>query len=418
MQASIPLPMASRVDPGSRIAPKVSRRWLSLLLIGAGALLGQSAFVRDWSFMGQQLPATLIMTACLTMLLLLWSGVGLRREGAALMLGWYLGAGTVIPGIWAGFFGPSILGDVAWIAWSLMMAAPYALAPRMYPRLGVLCGLVITSVPPIGVLGMVSPMLAAGAMFPGWGWLGLACVLLFFALQAFDSKWVLATTSVVALFGAYQAVKPAMAPPTMAYAVTSYIGTYPDDPIKQFAIQDRLKKQVSDAIRKGAKLIVLPEGADPYWNDGQVFYWQDVKALALRHHAQVLIGVYIQTIFANSGRDALYDLTSGKTYAATMPMPIGMWKPWQPQANFPVQWKANLIPTAFGPAAYSICYEDLLLWPVAMQMAGHRPTMLISAANQWFAHGHESRPQSRSIALQARLWGVPLLRSVNHATLD
>ncbi|HEU0276624.1 MAG TPA: hypothetical protein VFQ95_02200, partial [Rhodanobacteraceae bacterium] len=73
----------------------------------------------------------------------------------------------------------------------------------------------------------------------------------------------------------------------------------------------------------------------------------------------------------------------------------------------------SLIPTPFGPAAHLICYEELLPWPLEEQELAGRPKLLVSAADQWFATGWLGRAQARSVELQARMWGLPLLRAVN-----
>ena len=68
-------------------------------------------------------------------------------------------------------------------------------------------------------------------------------------------------------------------------------------------------------------------------------------------------------------------------------MPIAMWKP----------FSADGVPlNLFGPgtisvqgqrAAVLICYEQLLVWPF-LSSAFERPTILITAANDYWAKGY------------------------------
>ncbi len=220
------------------------------------------------------------------------------------------------------------------------------------------------------------------------------------------------------LWGIAHAGLPLPAPPAAAWGMQSYEGAgSPNATIEQqFARQDRFKDMVRQSILQGAKLIVVPEGTDPLWDDGQAFYWKDIADLAKAHHAQVLLGVYTRGFPPSQSQNGLVDLTTGKLYPAGIPMPIGMWAPWDhnPQhVNFPLKWhQAQILPTRYGPAIYSICYENLLLWPTILA-SSHHPALLISAANQWFARGDLSVPQMRSLRMQAALFGLPLISAIN-----
>jgi len=186
-----------------------------------------------------------------------------------------------------------------------------------------------------------------------------------------------------------------------------------------FKRQDGSKATVKQALEQGAKLVLMPETTNPLWDDGQAFYWQDVTGIAAHASAQVLLGVYTNSLSSPEQVDGLVDLASGKIYPASIAMPIAMWRPWSTN-SFPLHMRSagTLIPTAAGPAAHLVCYEELLMWPLATQELHGHPALLLSAANQWFAGGWIARPQSRSVALQARLWGLPLLRAVNHQSVD
>ncbi len=351
-----------------------------------------------------------------------WRLVATRKQAGLVMFAWYLGAAASMPSEWSSFFGGDHLGGlIVWIAWAAIMALAYTIAPRRVPAVGLLVGLVITAIPPLGLIGLASPLIASGALFLGLGWLGLALTLAFYGISTIPGRWPVVAIISILLIATVRDVTPQPNPPADAWPMTTYDGTYPHDLVAQFHRQDGLKAQVVQAIRQGAKLIVLPEGAIDNWTDGNTVYWSDVRNLAKLHHAQVLIGAYQTT--DNSMRqaeDGLLDLVTGVLYPSTVTIPFGMWHPWRSSANdpnYPIQISAirKTIPTQFGPAAYSICYEELLLWPLAAKMLATKPKLIISAANQWFTTPETSRAQTRSIDMQARLWGLPLMRSVNWA---
>jgi apolipoprotein N-acyltransferase len=262
---------------------------------------------------------------------------------------------------------------------------------------------------------MASPLLLGGALFPSAGFFGLVLTLVLFTLSVLLIKAADLAAIAFLLWGIVHVGVSAPSAPDGTWAMTTYDGIQPVSLMAQFARQDHLKARTKQAIEQGAKLIVLPEGSNPAWDAGQQFYWDDVRRLAMTHHAQVLIGVYTSGLLKNDRSDGLYDLTTGTLYPASIPMPIGMWRPWvrEPfRENFPLRMTNNILPTRYGPAAYSICYENLLLWPT-MVAEIHHPRLMIAAANQWFATGSLGLAQQRSLMLQARLFGLPLINAVN-----
>ncbi len=155
-----------------------------LYLGPAGAFAGWLAFDDTWLIHRSPASVAQGFLAAVFVLSLLWRRVRRPLDGYAVMLGWYLGACAVIPGIWQGFFGGWAGGFAIWIGLSALLAAAYLL-PARWSRFGVLTGAVLTLAPPLGLFGLASPLLAAGAMFPGAGLWGIVLLLLFFSFPAF-----------------------------------------------------------------------------------------------------------------------------------------------------------------------------------------------------------------------------------------
>src|SRR5579863_8315945 len=84
----------------------------------------------------------------------------------------------IIPGA-RNFFGPraSVLETVAlWIASSLLLALPWYLAwtnDRRQLLWRAPAGLLLSVLPPLGLIGWASPLTSAGFLFPGTSWFGL-----------------------------------------------------------------------------------------------------------------------------------------------------------------------------------------------------------------------------------------------------
>lgn len=343
--------------------------------------------------------------------------IGSRKEGVAALAGWYAGALFALPFIWRQFFASSA-GWAVWALLTVLLAVPAVLAPRGRPALGILVAILLAAVPPLGFVGIGNPLMVAGAMFPGAGWLGLGLTIAFFALSACPAKPAVLAQGAMLAWAVATVPVPVRDAPDNTWAATTHVAGKPATNLTEaFDRQDAAIAMAMGAINEGAKVIVFPEATDPEWGPGQAFYWKRVTELAKAKGAQVLLGVYTDGM-EPPRTNGLVDLTTGRIYPATLSAPASLWRPWAASNPFPLRWDGSaLIPTRNGPAAHLICYEELLPWPLALQHIAGRPTWLVSAANQWFDEGWMLKPQQRSVAMQARLWGLPLARAVNYAEL-
>jgi hypothetical protein len=367
------------------------------------------------------------------MLLLVMGAVmtGSRTHGFCLLLGWYLVALHPIAPFWNTCFADGALAHLGWPAEGLaamLLALPAFLAPRRWPALGIPVAMVLDALPwPLGVIGISSPLLGAGALLPGMGFLAITWTLAFFALAAVRGKPFerYARIAQILMFnlGVYLTVAtPFPSTPIGAWGMVSHAGEVPRLTLDPFyAYQDQFKGPILAALPEGAHLVLTPEGVDPHWNEDQAFYWSNVALAAQQRHATVLLGVYRREPgHPRTLQDGLTDLATGAFYPGRMPVPVSMWRPWarSTHGSFAMSLSRRLIPTPYGKAAYLICYEENLLWPLALQemhlQVSARPVLLLDSANLWFARGGLGRVQRRSAHMQARLWGLPLVRAVNH----
>ncbi len=69
----------------------------------------------------------------------------------------------------------------AWVIPALLLSVPFALA-RTLPWTSVMAALALMTLPPLGIIGLPSPLIVAGAILPGAGFVGLALILVLFQL--------------------------------------------------------------------------------------------------------------------------------------------------------------------------------------------------------------------------------------------
>lgn len=396
-----------------------ARTLLAFLMAAAGGWVSlNSGALHRIEFLQDASTAQFAM-AGVALLVMAWRLAGNARLTAfALLFAWYLGAGSAVPSGWLAFF-RNDWGYVALLVWAALAATPAMLLPSRFAPYSLALGAAITAITPIG---MMNPIIAAIAFWPGGQWLGLAFAVTILALPAIrrDKAFVAASVGVM-LWGTvqnawYEHDKPS--PPEYAHAVTTYEGWHPSLAIEWFGRQARIADAVKNDIASGAMLVATPEATVDKWDAWAEAVWRHTKAAAQEADSMVLLGVY-RELPDKTWQNGLLDLASGEFYGATMPMPISMWKPWSKREHYPVDLSqiARTIRTPQGEAAYLICWEEMLLWPLAAKMTAGDPELLISAANQWFTNGSTKEAQQRSIEMQARLWGVPLLRAVNWPAL-
>src|SRR3984893_18592513 len=115
-----------------------------------------------------------------------------RKHAYASMFSYYAGASwPLIPGARAffGVQGTPIIGLSLCLAAAVLLALPWGfLFTRGRGRAAFcvpLC-ILLTAIPPLGIIGWASPLLSAGLLFPGSKWFGLALITVF--LIAFRFK--------------------------------------------------------------------------------------------------------------------------------------------------------------------------------------------------------------------------------------
>lgn len=343
------------------------------------------------------------------------------------MLGYYLAGARDVPVVVGRFF-PNLndgFGAGVWIAHAALLALvwcwvwPKREASHLIVFLRSIIVLVLLAVPPIGIIGWLSPMSVAGQLFPGWGYVGagLAMVVLAFmavvARRKVDSRVVAGIfAGCVALSSCANLLYQPPAPPVGWTAVNTRHGEFPDNPTAAYERHQALIADVKRRLDAGDKLIVLPEEVAGKWRPATEFWWKDIATFAKTSGSVVLIGT---DIFEGAQfRDSLLILGATEGHIASrQPIPIGLWRPWARESAIADWTQPGVMQLGDREVAFSFCYEDLLIWPMMTSM-WHRPNVIISVANNWFGGGlSEPEIQRQSIESMARLFGTPLVRAVN-----
>lgn len=390
-----------------------------ILWLSAGTILGYLAWHPEatqwWVF---PLPFIWAISRSRLAAFLLWSG-------------YFLSGARDVPAIFTSFFPESWSGwgGVVWLAHAALLSSLWAILWRekLTPWRAILStatALLVTTLPPLGILGWLSPLLLAGEAFPGTGWIGLGltfAILVLLAGCARHQQWR-ATVLLSIVVGAISLVvnwwySPHPQVPEGWTGVDTAMGDYPKDRTAAYHHHQALLESVEAKLNTGAKVIVLPEGIVGLWRAGSQFWWRDIDQMARERNATVVLGADLPADGERYFNGAVL-LGLGATAGALhgrVPMPIGVWRPGQDVGGVPDLLGRGTTRLHGIQVAYSICYEDFLVYPMLLSSLD-KPRAIISLANNWFAADLDAVwIQRRSIENQARLFGVPLVRAVNLA---
>lgn len=382
-----------------------------------GALIGYVTWGQDSQ------PASLVALLTLPVLA---GAMGSRCEAWALMLGYFAAGARGLPDGAVVFFGdeaPAWWGLAMWATVSLLLSAPFALLWRKdVARRGAGFGAatLLCLAPPLGIVGWLNPLTAAGLLFPAWGWAGLALTLLTFVSLASRRTLAIvacACTAAIANHGASPAVAPkAWLGFDTDFARLSSAGA--DHASQLLAAMRRiewLEGVVADMPADAT--LVLPETLlGRYDGVAQAMLAQSDAALRAKR-SRVLVGGELPQPNGQY-KNAMVVLGAqqddGRAAVQGLPVPVSMWKPWADDgAQADLLARDSVI--AVGPwrAGVSVCYEQLLAYSLLLLMA-KSPDVIVASSNVWWAKS-TSIPniQVQSVQAFARLFHVPVVSARN-----
>lgn len=341
-------------------------------------------------------------------------------ERLAVALGYYATGCWPIVGAVVGYWGSGYagVGFLAWVACSVALAAPWALASH---RTGLLFALAATALPPLGVIGWLSPLNAAGMLFPGMGWTGLALAIGTMlamhtavsaltrqgrpGLRAGISRSILLIAAIVAI-GANVLALPASTPPGWVGIQTHIV---PSKGNILRAIQNNQSIIDAGLARgKGARIVIFPEAVLENWLSGT----RQQFAEAVPHGQLWLLG-------AQAGKsDAVVAVTHGRAAAMPLTKAAGLllggdWQPWSHGTLRPAWWQ-HVFSLEGERVWAALCVEQVQPW-TWIEALWQKPEIILAMSNDWWAPPDSAAPgiQEASTKAWARLMGAPVVWAVN-----
>lgn len=379
-------------------------------MVTAAMFLAAAAAVGAIGWSGEVL---LLPVACLFPAL--WAFAATRLFAGLVSMAYFMAASRGLPVGVSIFYASDIwVGLGLWFAASLLFVVVHTVLwspkPGWHRPLRYLAAWALMSVPPFGIVGWASPITAAGVLFPGWGWAGLAATAA--SLSAMTTRvWPLAGVAI-----------------SLAWVLSAVAWTDPEPPEGWVGIDTAFDYQVAGnhadyaqhmttiglvrrAVENGAGTVVLPESALGIWTPSTERLW--VRSLADLDVVVAGGGVVVN----DSGYDNVMIELTGEgariLYRERMPVPVSMWRPCASggaSAEFFGNPTGRFAGTSIAPL---ICYEQLIVWPILQSML-HRPDHVVATGNGWWTGDTNIVPiQKASAEAWASLFGVPLVIAFN-----
>ncbi|MDQ0304932.1 conjugal transfer protein TraB [Ancylobacter polymorphus] len=379
----------------------------ALVLILIAALVG----VIGWSGEPLTLPLAMLFPA-------LWARAPNRLAASLVAAAYFLGASRGLPQGVANFYSSDISpGLFLWLVSSVSFVCVHALLWTSRPggrAVRFALAAVLMTVPPFGVVGWAHPLTAAGVLFPGWCWMGLAAAAV--GLIAMTTRaWPIAAIALGGLWLWSAATWEAPRLPEGFRGVDLDMGPS----LGRDGTLERQRDLIASVMRaggQGSRIVVLPESTLGFLTPSVERLWRDALAssdiVVIAGAAVIDPQGYDNVLVAISAQEA------GILYRERMPVPVSMWQPWRRWLGRDGGARAHLFanPTvelAGRRIAPLICYEQLVVWPILQSML-LRPDAIVATGNGWWTVGTSIIDiQNTSTIAWARLFGVPLVTAFN-----
>lgn len=378
--------------------------------LALSALSGLAGWVA-WSGYVLLLPAALAFPV-------LWSLTPDRRTSALVSAAYFLAASRGLPQGVAAFYQSDLWpGLLLWLVASGSFVTVHTMlwTPRRGQRpFRYLLACLLMALPPFGITGWAHPITAAGVVFPGWGWWGLAGMTA--GLMGLTCRIRAAVAVVLAGFWLWSAAiwtMPEM--PEDWHGIDLEFGAS----LGRDAGLTRQRALIEIVRTRGAGKVetaVLPESAIGSWTPTVERLW--TRALEDRSLTVLAGAVVLNTEGYDNVLVAISQLGGRVLYVERMPVPGSMWQPWLSWMGKADGVRANLfsnpvVDLGGRKLAPLICYEMLLVWPVLHSML-HDPDIIVAVGNGWWTGGTSIVSiQLASAIAWARLFGKPLVLSFN-----
>jgi hypothetical protein len=348
-----------------------------------------------------------------------------RMHAYASMFCYYAAASwPLIPGARAffGVHGTPLIGLLLCLAAAALLALPWILlftCERRKAALSMPLCVLLTAIPPLGIIGWASPLLSAGVLLPGSKWFGLALIIVFLGFFGFKPAASVVCLTLFALVFHFQYTPPQL-PAGWEGINTNYGGAGQGDPdfVTEYNTQQLLQSTI---LESHASVLLFPEHLVAHWNESTEAFWANALTAAAAQRRTVLVGAGVSLAatprnpFAQNRYSNVLVARGEETalYQQRIPVPIAMWKPLGDDGVPLNLFSRGTIRIHNQNAAVLICYEQIVVWPFLSSALEH-PTILLTPSNDYWAKNTRIPAiQQASAASWARLFHIPVVSASN-----
>ena len=304
------------------------------------------------------------------------------------------------------------MGWTFWIASSILLAAPWLMAHR--PFLGVLAVL-IDALPPLCLIGWLSPLAGTGVLFPGMGVYGVALLLVVWGLWPMRrwGKWIAVGTLAVALVANAKSVFH----PTPAIDCWIGLQTHTGELVTPLqGVESAMQAGQRALAHPRATVVVFPETIAGHWLPGtQSALFNEYQ----QRQNKVQIWLIGAVTFGKTHRwDSVVEYAPGVSKSdrivarTALPVPVSMWAPWA-KDRYGAVWYEPVQRIAGQSVFTSICYDQLLSW-VWLEAVWQHPDVVVATSNVWWASRTDIPDiEDENTAAWARLIGAGVVMARN-----
>ncbi len=294
--------------------------------------------------------------------------------------GYYASGSTPIVVAVVGYWGAdhAPLGVVAWLGASLLLATPWTLAAGRWAALGALA---LTALPPLGVIGWLSPLNCAGVLFPGTSWIGLGLVCISVAAMYSGDRVHRLRGAVLAALGLIAVASNLIyEEPTPLYGwvgVSTHIEPARGNIFGAIANNQRAIR-AGTVHGKNARVVVFPEAILDDWRPGT----RQQFALAVPSGQTWILGA------DTDSSDVLVAVTSGNARVRPLTRSAGLilggnWLPGSRHTLRPAWWEPVFV-VEHRRVWAALCVEQVQPWTWLEAMFQH-PDVVLALSNGWWA---------------------------------
>lgn len=392
---------------------------------------------------------------------------GTRKRAFQNAFGYYISAlWPMVPGLdrYIGQRATFTIPIATWVLAAALLSVPWTIAVTPH-RVRYLwrapLALLATVIPPLGVIGLASPLTAAGYLFPGTAWTGILAVALTpgillstgalsFRRRCVVQCFVITLCIGLAVGGRCFGLADAQ-PPRGWVAVNTRFGDLAQ-PFGDFLAAQFIQQR---AAASSARVLIFPEAVVPRWSEATETFWRKSLDRCRRRGQILVIGAGLPATARRSeyDREKLADLkaydfgpaidalramdttplhtvqakprpeatdntmllvgSESARFYQRIPVPVGMWQPFD-RASVPLRLTApGVLSIDHQRAAVLICYEQMLTFPILTAML-QQPTVILGISNTFWVDGTTiPRYQANAVRGWARLFRLPYFLAVN-----